>query len=588
MIYSRRLGVQQLNTDRARHRSASSHQIKRALLGNVGVLALGMALALGSPPAAAKSKVKHRSARKETEHVSKQPFGDIPKGPLQIFISINQQKLHLYSDGTHVADAPVATGVPGHPTPMGVFSVIEKDRYHHSNIYSNAPMPYMQRITWSGVAMHEGPGVGHVASHGCIRMPHDFAARLWALTKLGVRVVIARPELRPTEFADSHLFVHKEQPSAPVAALPEPVKTAQTVNTSTTTDAVDSPVRRGPADLTRTSDPTADPAPVGADVTLASNGAQSTDATALAAKPAALEPGLIEGRKVVTAGNASGLDDPPTAAANVAPAPAPDGAVASETAKLDPARDAPKPEAPTTAAVNEPAPVAAAQAAEPTTPAEPANAAVAESTAPSTPAEPTPAEQTEAQKAPAPTADTAAPVTAAPEDVPMPLSKPPRLTRAGFGGPIAIFVSRKEGKIYVRQNFAPLFEAPITIEHREQPLGTHVFTAMDYLDDGTTFRWTVASLPGEPAKVTRNSKYEKKSEKHAKGRRRREAEAEARPIADPQPPETPQEALARIEIPQDVIDQISQLIVPGSSLVVSDQGLGPETGSGTDFIVITR
>ena len=248
MIYSLRLGVQQLNTDRARHRSASSHQIKRALLGNVGVLALGMALALGSPPAAAKSKVKHRSARKETEHVSKQPFGDIPKGPLQIFISINQQKLHLYSDGTHVADAPVATGVPGHPTPMGVFSVIEKDRYHHSNIYSNAPMPYMQRITWSGVAMHEGPGVGHVASHGCIRMPHDFAARLWVLTKLGVRVVIARPELRPTEFADSHLFVHKEQPSAPVAALPEPVKTAQTVNTSTTTDAVNSPVRRGPAD----------------------------------------------------------------------------------------------------------------------------------------------------------------------------------------------------------------------------------------------------------------------------------------------------------------------------------------------------
>jgi L,D-transpeptidase catalytic domain len=608
-----------LNTDRARYGTAPRHQVNRAVLANVGVLILGVALAMGSSPAAAKFKVKHKYSRKQTE-VIKQPFGDIPKGPLQIFISINQQKLHLYSDGTHVADAPVATGVPSHPTPMGVFSVIEKQRYHRSNIYSNAPMPYMQRITWSGVAMHEGPGVGHVASHGCIRMPHDFAARLWVLTRLGVRVIIARPELRPTEFADPHLFVHKEEPSAPTAALPEPVKTAQTVDSSTTTDAANSPVRHGLVDLPRTSDSAADPAPVGTEAAPASTRAQSTDATSVPAKPAALAAGLIEERKDVTAGNAPGRDNPPTAAAAAAAAaanvtPAPDGAVASETVKLDPARDAPKREAPTTAEVNEPAPVATAQAAESAMPAEPANAAVTESTvrsksaepaiatspaptepgkpdvaesgtAPSTSAEPTPAEQTEAQKAPAPTADAAAPVTAAPEDVPMPLPKPARLTRAASGGPIAIFVSRKAGKIYVRQHFAPLFEARITIAHREQPLGTHVFTAMDYLNDGTSFRWTVVSLPGEQAKAARNSKYEKKYENH--GRRGRRREAEVRLIANPPPPETPQEALARIEIPQDVIDQISQLIVPGSSLVVSDQDLGPETGDGTDFIVISR
>ena len=111
----------------------------------------GSDLALAS---AAKSTVKHKHGHKET--ASKEPFGNIAKGPLQIFISINQQKLHFYSDGVHVADEPVATGVPGHLTPMGVFSVIERDRYHHSNIYSGAPMPFMQRITWSGVALHEG------------------------------------------------------------------------------------------------------------------------------------------------------------------------------------------------------------------------------------------------------------------------------------------------------------------------------------------------------------------------------------------------------------------------------------------------
>ena len=72
---------------------------------------------------------------------------DMPNGPLQLVVSIGTQKVTLFSNGVRVAQGPVSTGVPGHPTPLGVFSVIEKDRYHHSNIYSGAPMPYMQRIT---------------------------------------------------------------------------------------------------------------------------------------------------------------------------------------------------------------------------------------------------------------------------------------------------------------------------------------------------------------------------------------------------------------------------------------------------------
>ena len=116
---------------------------------------------------------------KQKRLLSHGPFGDIPTGPLQIIISINQQKLHLYSDGTHVADAPIATGVPGHPTPMGVFSVIDKERYHESNIYSGAPMPYMQRITWSGVAMHQGQNLG---PSGLARLhPHVAGVRFTAV-----------------------------------------------------------------------------------------------------------------------------------------------------------------------------------------------------------------------------------------------------------------------------------------------------------------------------------------------------------------------------------------------------------------------
>ncbi len=126
---------------------------------------------------------------------AKDPNSSMPKGPLQIVVSIADQHVTLYSNGIHVAQSPVSTGVQGRPTPTGVFSIIQKDRFHHSNLYSNAPMPFMERITWSGVALHEGPLPGYPASHGCIRMTHEFAARLWSITRLGVRVIVARNEV---------------------------------------------------------------------------------------------------------------------------------------------------------------------------------------------------------------------------------------------------------------------------------------------------------------------------------------------------------------------------------------------------------
>ena len=100
-----------------------------------------------------------------------------------IAISINKQNMKIYDANGFFAETPISTGMRGHATPMGVFSVIQKQKLHHSNIYSGAPMPYMQRITWSGIAIHAGVLPGYPASHGCIRMPMAFAVKMYGWTR---------------------------------------------------------------------------------------------------------------------------------------------------------------------------------------------------------------------------------------------------------------------------------------------------------------------------------------------------------------------------------------------------------------------
>jgi hypothetical protein len=500
--------VAKLQHRSTRRSTLSIGRVKTILLGNAWLLGLGLALV--TPPASAQyftvaHRPPHHPSHRAAPHPSKGPFSEMPKGPMQAIISIREQRLHFYRDGEHIADVPVATGVPGHLTPLGVFSVIQRDRYHHSNIYSNAPMPYMERITWSGVAMHEGPGVGHQASHGCIRMPGNFAAELWGLPTMGMRVIIAGPELRPVDFADPHLFVHKDKP-APIAALAKPVETAQSGD-GTKTDAADAAQPAG-------SPPAQTPAP-------ASPVTRAMDAAA------------------------AGTAQPPSQAPNDTAANSTTSDSATEAKTAAPATTEPEKSVTSNAAAGAP-PAEAAKTADPMA------AAPANITAP-----------------------------IALDDVPLPLVKPERIAKAD-AGPIAIFISRKLGKIFVRQNFMPLLQAPVTIENPGEPLGTHVFTALDYLPDHSTLRWNVVSLPGEAARPVVHYKYVRTYY----GELRRERVVER--VEPALPTETPAQALDRIDIPQDVIDQISQLIVPGSSLVVSDHGLGPETGSGTDFIVVTR
>ncbi len=109
---------------------------------------------------------------------------------LQIVVSKSDQSLALYENGEIVATSKVSTGKAGHETPSGIFSILEKRKYHESNIYSAAPMPFMQRLTWSGIALHEGKVPNYPASHGCVRLPSKFAQSLFGETRYGVHVII--------------------------------------------------------------------------------------------------------------------------------------------------------------------------------------------------------------------------------------------------------------------------------------------------------------------------------------------------------------------------------------------------------------
>ena len=297
---------------------------------------------------------------------------------------------------------------------------------------SNAPMYFMQRITWSGVAMHEGVVPNSPASHGCIRLPGAFARQMWGITKLGVRVIIAHSEVTPVAISNERLFSIRREPAEPTgeakANLPETVGGA----------------------------------------------------------PNAFELAQLSAAKR-------------------------DGQASN-----------------TVFDVSKPL---------------------------------------------APALDAMAYAIGAPRETTGPDVKPvePRPLKPG---PISVFISRKEGKLFVRKGFEPVFDAPVTFEQPDRPLGTHVFTALAVNDDNTTLRWNVVSMPGatKPAPVKKSVKG-----KHV--------EPAAAPVV---PASNASEALDRVTIPPDALQRISELMSPGASLIISDKGLGGETGKGTDFIVLTR
>jgi hypothetical protein len=185
---------------------------------------------------------------------------------------------------------------------------------------------------------------------------------------------------------------------------------------------------------------------------------------------------------------------------------------------------------------------------------------------------------TDAQPVPDVKRDQARPSDPEKAEVPKP-APPPAIAKGN--GPISVFVSRKDAKLYVRQNFAPLFDVPVTIAPSDRPLGTHIFTAEADKNDSNILRWSVVTLPS-----SRNA--ERRDDDERASRRRKIAGAAE--IAKPAPePDSPAEALDRLTIPADTMARITEALSTGGSIIVSDQGIAAgETGEGTDFIVSLR
>ena len=188
------------------------HLDRRMAMPLVAALAAGLLFALAEAPATAQSQGEADSI--VIDPASLPPLvADAPPAPpvpavmapgdydwnperslagdVVIVVSLPQQLVHVYRGGVRIGESTISTGRPGHDTPTGVFTILQKQKMHRSTLYDDAPMPFMQRLTWDGIALHAGRLPGYPASHGCVRLPAAFAEALYDVTDHGGVVVVA-------------------------------------------------------------------------------------------------------------------------------------------------------------------------------------------------------------------------------------------------------------------------------------------------------------------------------------------------------------------------------------------------------------
>jgi lipoprotein-anchoring transpeptidase ErfK/SrfK len=463
--------------------------------------------------------------------------------PLITVVSIGDQRVSVYAGETQVARSGVSTGTSDRRTPTGIFSVIGKERYHESNLYSNAPMPFMQRITWSGVALHEGNLPGYPASHGCIRLSSEFAQRLYAMSRMGMRVIVADRDLAPVAFSHpvlpSPTFVRAPDLTSLASSSLEPIAGRMQLGGATDGGAKPeggrllNPMERGRQEQGR---------------------AKAAALEAHAEAQALLEIASLRGQEARAAADTLRQAEAALRAIGAGRQAAADGLIRVATlADEERARLTAQSEALATAyeATARTLKVARADA-------DAADAAAFHAAAEAKAAV---AERDAAEQA-ARVAD--------------------RATQ-----PVSIFVSRKEHRVYVRQGFEPVFEADVEIAEPELRLGTHVLTAISAPDAANnqsvaqadfqagSMKWVAVTIPApgraEAAPTLRGAKS---------------TAGDARAVS--RLPASAAAALDRITFSNAVLEAISSKLWTGASLIISDHGISTETGKGTDFVVLTK
>ena len=419
------------------------------------------------------------------DHHSKtvEPAGSrAPGEPILAIVSLRSQRITVYGANGLILRSPVSSGQRGRETPAGIFSIIQKDADHYSNIYDDAYMPNMQRLTWSGIALHGGVVPRYPASHGCVRMPYHFAEQLFELTPIGLRIIVSPTDVAPTEIAHPILSLSKPDDSA-VAAI----RAAEAGDAVRKADEA----RRAAGVAFREATQAMVPVRIAENLKLRANMQLTAAETALASPLTAEARDQAERSKSETVARIAELDAQLEAAK----------------ARLQPKLDTLK---------------SARQA------------ALSAGNAQVTAAE---AERQAARKE----------------------------------APISVLISRKTQRLYVRQDFEPTFESPVTILDADRPIGTHVFTAMEKTNG--SMRWSVVSL--------------NTARGHSGASARRQSGGDNVRGVDPNQgdQEDAKSALDRIVISQDALERISW-IAPRSSLIITDEALSSETGKGTDFVVL--
>jgi len=469
--------------------------------------------------------------------------------PLVIIVSLTKQRLTVFDRSGVVTKSPVSSGQPEFPTPTGIFSIIGKEIEHESNIYEGASMPYMERLTWSGTALHAGNLPGYPASHGCIRLPYGFSQKLYDITKINTRVIVTHDDVAPQPISHPRLFTPLPGDEAPAMAS---VATSRIASLAGITPALAAEPLTGnqlplsakakarfaataelyqaikPAEIARAAVwekvKAANVALMGAKrVAEAAN--EAVDVALDGVKEIKRTKKAAEAKLAQVMRKADGRITPETIDALAKAEDAAEQRVIEESDKLDAALD--QVEALKAGIPDLDAKVAEAEAARRALDDDlrAANQAVKD-----------------AQGAYA---------LAKRED-------------ARYMKPVSVFISRKDQRIYVRQGFDPVLEAPVTITNPEQPFGTHLYTAMGA--NNGALEWSVISFP---------------SATHSEQNRRAKAGVAARPS-------TASKVLDRISYPEETLEAIREIVRPGSSLIISDDSTSEHFGNGTDFVVAVR